>query len=124
MRHLEFEFSNYKDLMNRFPSLAQYHLRYFRGLKDLVLILPEDRSEDDWEPFPGQNVLSDKPSWSSKLATEILIRAVDWVPISTKITLVRANFGQSIGGRRLESEKDQKVEAAVRNMVQHRISQR
>ena len=124
MRHLRFEFSNYEDLLNRFPSVAQYHLRYFRGLKDLVLIFPEDRSEEDWELLPGQNVLSDEPSLSSRLATESLIRVANWVSINTKIALVGTNFGQSIDWKRFESAKDQKIEAAVQNMAQHRTSQR
>jgi hypothetical protein len=86
-------------------------------LDDLVLVFPQVLFEEDWELLPGQNVLSATPSLSTRLARQSLIRAVDWLPMRTEVTLVRTNLGQGIAWPRQESARDQKIEAAFQRMI-------
>jgi hypothetical protein len=113
LRHLKFEFSNSEDLLDRFPVLTQKYIRYFRGLRDLVLVFRNKLSREDWEVLPGQNILSGK---DSDVASRTLTRALDWLPVGTKVTVVGANLGEAIGWTRKEGTKDQQIEEVVESM--------
>ncbi len=104
VRNLRLELSNNDDILTFF-FVAQYHLRYFRGLRDLELVVREGLFEEDWALLPGRNVLPGERSTRARTGTDRILRTVDWLPISTKVTLVSTNLGEGIIWRRKDERE-------------------
>jgi len=82
-------------------------------LRNLELVFPQGTCKEDWELLPHQNILSDKPSLALTIAKQSLSRFLDWLPPSTKVTVIRANFASVVSQEHREGAKDRAMEEAA-----------
>lgn len=118
MKHLRLEFTDRDDLGQIFPRVTRLHLRYFRGLKDLTLVIPSHVYDDAVYHHISRKSHAELVRSASMFVSGAFVRAVDWLPTGTKVALVGTDFGGGLFFGHVEGKRDATIEKVVQGMVE------